>query len=76
MRENEGVQKTLKNFGHSSKTTDPNELKFRVEVDFSHRVEHKKNSGHLDYVLRHHNVAARDKRILHLTCKARLLSQI
>ena len=42
MRENEGVQKTLKNFGDYSKTTDPNELKFRVEVDVDPTEAHTK----------------------------------
>ena len=38
-------QKTPKNrgfFGIFSKSTEPNELKFRVELDFSHTVAQKK----------------------------------
>ena len=36
--------------GLFSKTTEPNELKFRVELDFSHTVAQKKVSGHSDKV--------------------------
>ena len=36
--------------GLFSKTTEPNVLKFRVELDFSHTVAQNKNSGHLDKV--------------------------
>ena len=46
-------------FGHFFKSTSTNDLKFDVELDFSHTVTQKKVSGHSDKVA---------ITVIHVTC--------